>query len=78
MSHIKFAGLASEWKSEYAKAYADMLHEIGFCAKAISVGKEIVAYSHKSFTRTEAEITLNDLLCQTKEGYCLEDEEKHL
>lgn len=56
MKHIKFAGLASKWNNAYAKAYAEKLFEMGMFSKSLELsGTFIVAYSHKSFTRLEAE-----------------------
>lgn len=68
MSHIKFAGLASEWSIDYAKAYAEKLFDMGFSAKAMAFGTEyIVAYSYKPFSRNEANEALGNL-SQNVEG----------
>jgi len=53
MSHIKFAGITSNWDYVFAKAYAEKLFEMGFHAKAIRLDESrvcIVAYSHRSFS----------------------------
>ena len=52
---IKFAGLYLKWDVEYASSYKKKLEEMGFYAKIIEFeGNSIVAYSHRSFLRTEA------------------------
>lgn len=59
---IKFAGLLSSWSCEYAKAYSDKLHEMGFSAKPLQLSNTyIVAYSYKSFNSDEAWLSLRDL-----------------
>jgi hypothetical protein len=69
MEYIKFAGLASEWDSEYAKTYADKLHEMGFFAKALKFKDfYVVAYAHKSFTRDDADRSFRAIVAQNDEG----------
>jgi hypothetical protein len=70
MQHIRFAGLASKWDAEYAKAYSDKLHEMGFSAKPLELttDKFIVAYAHRPFTRDEVEQALDVILAQKGEG----------
>jgi hypothetical protein len=63
MSHIKFAGIASKWNFDYAKAYAEKLLEMGMYSKPIEVaGTFLVAYSHKPFLRSEVQETLTQLI----------------
>jgi hypothetical protein len=58
---IRFAGLTLSWDYPYAKAYSDKLHEMGFYAKDLLSDKWIVAYSHRQFSRAEAEEVLSNL-----------------
>lgn len=76
MTYIKFAGLASEWDSEYAKAYADKLHEMGFFAKALKF-KDFyaVAYAHKSFTKVEIDEAFAAILAENERGEPKKEEE---
>ena len=65
MNHIKFAGLVSKWDLTYAKTYVEKLYEIGFLAKPIKIGDAfIVAYSHRNFTKPDAELALGVILDQ--------------
>jgi hypothetical protein len=62
MRNIKFAGLSSEWKCDYAKTYSDKLHEMGYCAKVLeNKGYCIVAYSHRGFAPSDAMKVLQGL-----------------
>lgn len=66
MPPIKIAGLLSDWSEDYAKAYADKVFEMGMYSKSFLYGQKwVVAYSHKSFTKTEAEHSLS-LIVQEK------------
>jgi hypothetical protein len=59
---ILFAGLRSSWSHAYAKIYADKLHEMGFCAKAMcNECSSFVAYSHRHFTPHEVSDVLKQL-----------------
>lgn len=44
------------WQYDYAKQYADKLHEMGYCAKVVRVEDAcVVAYAHRPFSRPAAE-----------------------
>jgi hypothetical protein len=56
---IRFAGIALAWNTEYAIAYAEKLIEMGYFAKVMT--DKTVAYSHRPFSRQDAEVTFDAL-----------------
>ena len=68
--HIRIAGLGVDWPKGFAWTYKEKLYEIGFCSKVISNNnKEYVAYSHRDFTKGEADDVLNYLLDRANDEY---------
>ena len=64
-NHIRIAGLGVSWPEGYSWIYKEKLDEVGLCAKVIECRKskkEYVAYSHRPFTKSEADLVLSLLL----------------
>lgn len=66
---IKIAGLSLAWSPEYANIYRDYLVELGYETKIISVDQEgnLVAYSVRNFSRSEAMAVLSSLRSSTSD-----------
>lgn len=63
MHHVRFAGLGLSWNQDYAQVFAKYLHEIGYLAKPLDIGKGyVVAYSHKQFSLIDVQANLDALL----------------
>lgn len=62
-SPIKIAGLGCNWDERYAMLYKEKLCEVGFHAKTLKIEDGFyVAYSYRSFTFEEIQVTLNEIL----------------
>ena len=51
---IRFAGMTLGWTEEYAKNYASVLKEMGYCIRITPAGPSfLIAYSYKTFNVSE-------------------------